>query len=220
MFEYNRTFPSNPFYFNGFREPNSYIRVFHASPDAPAVDVYANNNIIARGLSYRNFTEYFQVVPGNYNITVYPAGQLTNPVLVTNANIPSGTIHTAAAIGRLSDISLFLVPEPIIPIPPNKLFIRFVHLSPNAPNVDIALPNGNILFRNIGYKQITNYLSVDPNTYTIEVRPTGTNTTVLYVPNITLYPNRFYTFYAIGLANDSPPLQVLIPLDGNSYIKL
>ena len=33
------------------RQRNAYIRVFHAVPDAPAVDVYANDQPIARQLS-------------------------------------------------------------------------------------------------------------------------------------------------------------------------
>ena len=39
---------------NSYRamQMNSYIRVFHASPNAPAVDVYANGNLIVKDLVY------------------------------------------------------------------------------------------------------------------------------------------------------------------------
>jgi len=84
--------------------------------------------------------------------------------------------------------------------------------------VDITLPDGKILFKNVKYKESTDYIQVPPGTYTIEARPTGTTTTALYVPNITLKSQRFYTVYAIGLVNDKPGLQALIPLDGSSYL--
>jgi len=111
------------------------------------------------------------------------------------------------------------IEDPILPVMPGSVQIRFAHLSPNAPNVDITLPDGTVLFGNVGYKEVTDYLLVYPGTYILQARPAGTYDVVLYIPNITLLPDRFYTVYAVGLAGEIPPLQVLIPLDGNSYIE-
>lgn len=197
----------------------SYIRLLHASPNAPAVDIYANGNLVARTLRYREFTEYFSIPGGSYNIVVFPAGQTTNPVLSTNINVPGGSIFTVAAIGLLPSISLLPAEEPRMNIPPGKLMLRFVHLSPNAPNVDLAIQTGEVAFSNVAYQGITQYIAVNPGTYTFNLNVTGTDQRVLYVPNITLQAGKFYTIYAIGIAAGAPPLQVLIPLDGNTYIR-
>lgn len=101
---------------------------------------------------------------------------------------------------------------------PDKAFIRFGHLSPEAPTLNVVLPNGNTLFSNVSYKQITPYIPVDPGTYTIEARSSSSDERILYVPNIRLRGDRFYTIYAVGNLSKPPELQVLIPLDGNSYI--
>jgi hypothetical protein len=204
-----------------YRQPqnDSYIRVFHASPDAPPVDVYANGKIVVKGLSYRGFTNYQKVSPGNYNIKVFPSGKVDNPVLDSSVYLAPGTITTLAAGGKLQDINLLAIPDPIKNLPPSKAYVRFGHLSPNAPNVDIALPDGKRLFKNVSYKQITDYLVVDPGTYSLQVIPTGTTKGVLLLPNLKLQPNKYYTVYAIGLVGDRPPLEALVPLDGNSYIK-
>lgn len=213
----------NPYVFGQFARPThpqSYIRLLHASPGAPAVDIYANGKIIGRNLAYQGFTDYFAVAPGRYNIRVFPAGTMANPVLDTVLDVPPRSINTVAVIGQLPDIGVTVVPEPVMPIPKGKLKIRFAHLSPNAPRVDITLPDGTVLFRDVGYREVTDYIEVNPGTYTLQARPTGTDQVVLYVPNVTLKQDRFYTVYAVGLAGGNPPLQVLIPLDGNSYIKL
>lgn len=207
-------------YYNRAVTGPSYIRVLHASPDAPAVDVYANGNIIARSLSYRQFTPYLPVLPGNYQINVFPAGAKENPIISTAVTVPSSFIATIAATGMLQSISLFTIPDLPTTKQPGKVNLRFVHLSPDTPRVDITLPNGTIVFNNVGYREITPYLAVDPGTYTLEARPAGTSQVVLYVPNIHLRPNNFYTVYAIGLSSGTPSLQVLIPLDGNSYIQV
>ena len=196
----------------------SYFRVLHSSPKSPAVDVYINDILKFKNLTYGAFTDYIEVMTGDYNVKLYATGTKTSPVLNKNIFIPPEKIYTVAAIGLLPNIDVLLVLEPKVVNPSDKVYIKFAHLSPNAGAVDIALPDGKILFRNIKYKQLTDYIEVSAGTYTLEVRPTGTTTIALYVPNIKLKPQRFYTIYAIGLANDHPGLQALIPLDGSSYL--
>ncbi|HHV95024.1 MAG TPA: DUF4397 domain-containing protein [Clostridiaceae bacterium] len=196
----------------------SYIRLLHASPNTPAVDIYANGNLVARNLSYRQFTEYFAVPEGNYNVIVYPAGQTANAILNTIIYIPGGSIFSISVTGLLPNVALLLVEDPRMPIPPGKLMLRFVHLSPNAPNVDVVIQNNVTIFRNVGYGSVTQYLPVDPGTYTFNIMVAGTGQRILYVPNIRLASDRFYTIYFIGLIVGIPSLQVLVPLDGNTYI--
>lgn len=225
MFRFYDFYPMNLYRGNFFRMPpepidTTYARIFHASPDAPPVDVYINNRPVVSNLRYRSFTEYLPLPPGVSNVKVFPAGRTTNPVINTNVNIPPNTILTVAAINELKDISLYPIEDTPKPIPMDKVYIRVGHLSPNAPAVDVRLPNGRNLFEDVEYKEITDYKLVEPGEYTLNLYTTGTDKRVLHVPNINLKPNRFYTVYAIGLVGERPPLQVVIPLDGNSYIKV
>lgn len=196
----------------------SYFRILHASPKSPAVDVYINDMLKFRNISYGEFTDYMEIMTGQYNLKIYAAGTKTSPVLNKNIFITPEKIYTVAAIGLLPNIDILPIPENKILQPLDKVYIKFAHLSPNTGAVDIALPDGKILFKNISYKEFTDYIEVPAGTYTLEARPTGTTTPILYVPNIKLKSDRFYTVYAIGLTNDRPVLQALIPLDGNSYL--
>lgn len=196
----------------------SYVRILHASPDAPSVDVLLNNMPIATDLKYRGFTEYLPVYPGRYNVKVFPTGNRTNAVIDSEFNVLPESIYTVAATGMLSDIGLLPIIEPRMPMQPGVVSLKFGHLSPNAPRVDLRLSDGTILFRDIGFNEVSRYISLTPGTYTLEIYISGTNQRVLYVPNVNLRGNRFYSVYAIGIAGGTPPLQVLIPLDGNSYL--
>ncbi len=198
----------------------SYVRLLHASPNAPAVDVFANGNLIGDDLRFGEFTNYLPIPPAEYQIEIFPAMGPKQSVLSEEIIIPDNTILTVAVIGELPNIELYAIVDPKEQLSLNMTGLRFVHLSPNAPPVDIRLPNGTILFDDVSYREVTDYLEVPPRTYTVEVVPTGTDNVVLYVPNINLMGNRFYTVYAVGLVNDEPELQVLIPLDGNSYINV
>lgn len=199
-------------------DEKSHVRILHASPDAPAVDIYMDDNLISEGLSYKNFTEYMPLSSMVHNIKVFPTGESEMPIIDENFFIPPNSIYTIAATGLLKDIALFpILDKKLDNKNSNKSYVRFVHLSPDAPNVDFYMNNEEI-FTNIGYKNITSYYELDPDNYTINLKLTNTEDVVLTSPNANLKPNKYYTVYAVGLANGSPSLQVLIPLDGNSYI--
>ena len=189
---------------------NSFIRLFHASPNAPAVDVYANGNLIVADLTYKELSPYLPVAPGNYNITVYPSGEMTNPVINTPVSIAENTIFNVAVIGTLPDISLFPIQEPITAQYSGSACVRFIHLSPNAPSVDIKLSDGTTVFNNVAYKNATTYACIPGGTYTFKVSPTGTDNVVLTVPNVNVNPNNYYSIYAVGLVGKSPALEAIV----------
>jgi len=189
---------------------NSNIRVFHASPNAPAVDVYANDNLIIKDLAFKELSEYIPVPTGNYNIKVYPTGVITNPVIDTSVYIPEDSVFTVAAIGELPGISLYPIQEPKSANNTGLSCARFIHLSPNAPAVDIKLADDTIVFSNVPYKSIANYVCVPSGTYTFKASPAGSNNVVLTVPDVKLNPNNFYTIYAVGLVGGSPDLEALL----------
>lgn len=83
---------------------------------------------------------------------------------------------------------------------PGKAHVRFLHASPDAPAVDIAVKNGPVLFKNVAFKGVGEYLSVGAGTYDLEVRLAGTKTVALSVPGVRLDNQTVYTIFAMGLA--------------------
>lgn len=209
--DYNRLYPKIQ-----YMEKNSmgYVRVVHAVPDAPNVDLYANDNLIVNNLSYGDYTEYLEVPAGTYRLSLYPTGTKNSPVLTNMLTVGGNDILTVAAVGELSNIGLLAIMDANTPMSPGKAMIRFLHLSPNAPAVDITLPDGTVIFGNVSFEQITPYLEVPPMNYTLQVRLAGTTTVVLTVPNINLSSDEFYTVYAIGFAGGEPELEAMLLLDG------
>jgi hypothetical protein len=211
---YHNEIYSGNFEMQNIREPSmGYVRVLHAVPDAPNVDVYANDKIIAKNLAFGENTPYTPISAGNYEISLYVAGKKDTPVMANRLVIGNDTILTVAAVGTLKTIGFLSIPDSNMPMESGKAMVRFAHLSPNAPAVDITLPNGTILFRNVSYKQLTPYISVPPMNYTLQVRVAGTPNVVLTVPNVNLEQNKRYTVYAVGLVGQKPELEALLLLD-------
>lgn len=218
MFDCPYCDPNLPLY----RMPSlsSYIRIFHASPNSEALDVYLDDTLFVRRIPYRSFSPYLKIMPGKHTVKVYKTGTRENPIINTNMDVLAKNILTASVIGLLPEISLLPIIEPIESRIKGKAYIRFTHLSPNTNNLDLTLQNGEKIFNNISYKETTAYTAINPGIHTFNVNLTSTNEKVIYLPNIKLLPNRIYTLYTIGLENKTPPLQVVIPLDGNTYLKI
>ncbi len=192
---------------------SAMVRVLHAVPDAPKVDVYANGMPLAKNLAFGEITDYMPVPSGTYEITIYPAGTMTNPVIKQMLTVNDKQKLTVAATGTLSTITGMAITDSNQPMQKGDAMVRFIHLSPNAPAVDLTLPNSTVLFRNISYGQATPYVAVPPSTYTVQVRAANTPNVVLTVPNVKVDKGKFYTAYALGLVGETPPLQALAVMD-------
>ena len=79
-----------------------------------------------------------------------------------------------------------------------KAHVRFIHLSPDAPAVDVAVTGGGVVFGNQSFEDFTAFTPLDANTYNLEVRLAGTSTVVLPLPGIVLTAGKIYTVYAKG----------------------
>ncbi|WNF36745.1 DUF4397 domain-containing protein [Bacillaceae bacterium IKA-2] len=185
------------------------IRVLHASPDAPRVDVYINDEKRLENMFYYQITPYINLPAGTHQVQIYPAGQKNTPVLSENITIQSGSNYTVAAAGLQKELRLVSVVDTTA-IPSGKLKARFLHLSANAPAVDIALAEGDVLFKNISFGNVSDYLELAPGTVTLEVRLAGTKDVVLTLRNTELKANQAYTITAIGLVDGTPRLEALI----------
>ncbi|WP_124065081.1 DUF4397 domain-containing protein [Clostridium sp. E02] len=197
--------------------PMGYVRVIHTVPDAPNVDIYANETMVVEDLAYGEYTDYLAIPEGEYKISVYVAGTTDTPVVSNMLSVEQNKVLTIAAAGMLNDIGLLAIRDVDDPEDTDKAMVRFLHLSPNAPAVDITLPDGTVVFDDVSFKQITPYREVTPMNYTLEVRPAGTSDVVLSVPDVGLESGKNYTVYAIGLVGEEPELEAMLIQDGVFY---
>ena len=102
---------------------SSLVRVFHAAPQAPNVDVYVNDQMVFSNLAFGDFTRYVYLDEGEYNVSVYLAGQKDRPVINQMVDVPSQQIFTIAATGNLDNLGLLVVPDKVSKSHFKRLFI-------------------------------------------------------------------------------------------------
>lgn len=174
------------------------LMIIHASPDAPGVDLLLDGTKLnSAAVVYTDNTSYISAAAGTRVLKVNVAGTSTT-ALQASLPIVSNKNYSVFAIDSVSKLSGLFVEDNLAAPASGKAHVRFIHLSPNAPAVDVAVTGGGVVFGNKSFKDFTSFTPLDANTYNLEVRLAGTSTVVLPLPGIVLTAGKIYTVYAKG----------------------
>lgn len=174
------------------------VLVIHASPDAPGVDLLVDDvKQNTSALTYPKNTGYLKVNAGARNFKINVAGTTTT-VINANVTLEQDKSYSVFAIDSVSKISAVVVADDLSTPASGKAHVRFIHLSPNAPAVDIAVDGGAVVFPNTSFKVGTAFAPLDAGTYDLEVRVAGTQTVALDLDPINLEAGKIYTVFAKG----------------------
>lgn len=89
---------------------NAHLRVVHASPDAPNVDVLVDDEIVLEDVPFKAASDYLPLAAGEYNIKVNATGTATTVIDVT-PTLEDGAIYTVFAANELASIEPILVQD-------------------------------------------------------------------------------------------------------------
>jgi hypothetical protein len=174
---------------------NASLRVAHASPDAPNVDVLVDNKVVLSNVPYPTVSSYLTVTAATHEIKVNAAGTSTT-VIDVSPTFTDGGAYTVFAVGFLAEIQPLLATDDQTAPAAGNSKLRVIHAAPDAGNVDI-LVNDKVVLTNVAFKAISAYLTVPAGTYDIKVNATGTSTTAIET-SATVASGGIYTAVAIG----------------------
>jgi type IV pilus biogenesis protein CpaD/CtpE len=124
-------------------QPNATakLRVIHAAPDAPAVDVTTGSGeLLASGLDYGR--GFFDRLAGNFSLKVdarLPGNATSTVIGPATLTLAADTAYTVLAVGRVATIEPLVVSQPATMVPTGQVRLKVVHAAPAAPAVDVYL---------------------------------------------------------------------------------
>jgi hypothetical protein len=195
------------------------LRVVHASPDAPAVDVVVNDNFaspLVSHLSFPEFTPFVNVAPATYNVKVTDSA--TQMLVPINANVSpaAGISYTVLAVGNLAAIEPLIVTDDPRRVA-TEAKVRIIHASPTAQNVDIYVtaPGASIAtlaptLTNVPFKANTGFLSLAAGSYDVTVTPAGSKTAAIGPATIAVTAGGVYTAVARDAPGGGAPLGLIL----------
>ena len=114
-------------------------------------------------------------------------------------NLAADKNYSVFAVNNVANIEAIVLEDDLTAPASGKSHVRFLHLSPNAPAVDITLTDGTVVFGDYMFKENSAFTPLDAGTYDLQVRLAGTSTVVLDLPGIALTAGKIYTVFAKGL---------------------
>ena len=158
----------------------SQLRIIDASPDAPGIDIYENNAVLAYNLGLGTITSYVPIVPGVYNIAVDAAGTRTQ-LTTSRASLATNGQYTVLVGDNLASLGETVLQDQTTPAPSGQISLRVVDQSTRAGSVDLYLiPTGltitNVrpILQSVSFGTNTGYFDVPAGTYTLAALPAGT----------------------------------------------
>ncbi|GIV80735.1 MAG: hypothetical protein KatS3mg051_0089 [Anaerolineae bacterium] len=181
------------------------VRVAHASPDAPAVDVYANDTLLVPNLALGQMTGHIALPAGTYTLAVRPAGSPAADAPVATSEVtldPSTPAVTVAAIGEVGagTLSLQVFADLVAGIKPEQARLAVINGVPGA-TVDVTLTDesGTALASALGTGTQSSTVDVPAGEFMILVGIKGVDTPVdLVVPAETYYGGVYYSVLVFG----------------------
>ena len=181
-----------------------WVRVLHASPDAPAVDIKVNDTNVLTSVAFGTISDYIPVDAGTYNIKVCAAGT-TTCVIDADLTFVDGKKYTVAATNLLASIEAQVIEDAAV-LDAGNAQVRVVHFSADTPAVDVLTQDGTTtVVDNLSYPNATTYLALPANTYDLKVCANADNSVCPLDPApLTLSAGTAYSVFAIGALTPAP----------------
>lgn len=161
------------------------LRAVHLSPDAPAVDVSVNGQVVLQDVMYRQASGFLRVGTGHNNIKVLAANS-NNAVIDATLDLIVDTKYTVIASDVLAKIAPIVIVDSVGKPTAGFAGLTVVHGAASAPSVDIYLsaPDANFPYipatlQGVSFTENSGELEVASGNYRVRVTAAG-NKDVLY----------------------------------------
>lgn len=222
----------------------AYVQAIHNAPDpaADTVDVYVNGLLTLKNVAYQQATSYMEM-PGDreLNIGLAPAHSMgaSDTLMNVKTMLTPSESYVVIVDGVLKPDTFAANPDGIstklkVLVKPmarqkakTKGMIDFFAVQgvPDAPAVDISTRETGSVVTDVKYNDMTDYFSVPPQAYTINLSEAGSSTPLIsYDADLTNYGDTTAVVLASGFLNpknnnNGPGIKLLVVLPDGTVLK-
>ena len=190
---------------------NALVRVIHAVPGGPSVDVFADDQKVFSDVSFNKVTPYKEISGERHTFRLRAAGKDNDTPLAENSEgLGDGRHYTVVAeAGADNKPTLYVYTDDLVPPPAGKASVRVINAS--DAEVDVyAREKNDRLFSGVNALKETSYSNVDPVAGALEVRAAGQTNALVAVPAARLEAGRLYTVLITGRAQGAPKVAATV----------
>lgn len=165
---------------------DSFLRVTHASPDAPAVNVLANGGAILENVDYQVSSGWLTVPEATYDVQVDALlpDATTAAVITASLALEGDKTYDVIAVDTVANIGPLVIENDFTPVTDGNIRVQVVHAAPNAPQVDVYVtaPDADLAaeapLASPAFMDFTGQVEVPAGDYQIRITPAGDGTVV------------------------------------------
>lgn len=198
----------------------AHVRVVHAVPDAPAVDVQVDGKTVITALAYGDASAYYNVARGTRTLAINETGT-ANSVLTTSATFKKDSSYTIIATNLLASPQALILQDDLSSPAAGNSRVRLVHGAPSAGLVDIYVtaPGADIsaispTFSNVAFASNTGYNELPAGNYQVRVTAAGSKTVAIDTGTLTLVAGETATAVALDDVGGGSPFSAVVFMDG------
>lgn len=176
---------------------NAEVRIIHASPDAPAVNIKLDGMIAISDLDYAESTGYAEIPSGIKDVAVeaiIPGGN-ADVIEVPDFDFATDGQYTIVAVGETTDIDTLLVSDSADTPSAGEVAITVVHAATAADEVDVYITDEDTVLDNnvdpsfrFDFEGAVDVGAVPAGTYRIRVTAPDSKTAVYDSGSVDLTP--------------------------------
>ena len=181
----------------------AFLKILHASPDAPAVDVLVDDEIVLTNVPFGAASDFLRVARGVRNIKVNATGTATT-VIDADLDLANQSRTTVAAVGNLAMIQPLVLEDNRTNAPSGSFEFRVIHAAASAPAVDVYVvaADGTIagetpLLPNVPFQGVSDFLQAPAGDYRIVVTLAGQQQSIYSSGPVTLSAGLNVDLFAI-----------------------
>lgn len=197
------------------------VRVVHASPDAPNVDVLLDDNKVLSDVTYLEASDYLEASAGAHKLKVNAAGTATT-VIDADVTLTDGADYTVIASNVTAEITPIVLLDDNSTPASGSARVRAIHGAPGAPAVDVyvtapgaAIETALPVLTSVEFGDVADYLEVPAGDYQVRVTPAGTKVVALDSGTLTLESGQVRTVIAVDAPGGGAPFDFLLLPDLN-----
>jgi hypothetical protein len=175
----------------------AYVSLYHASPDAPDLDIIVDNRRINNNpFDYADYTGYLPFYTGSRTLRFGPYGA-DNIVVDTTLELADRKAYSIFVVDNYQRAEVLVTQDEGEPAE-GEAMVRFLNLSPDAPAIDLYNEESDTaMFVGQAFKAASAFKSVAVGTFDFRVS-TSDGQELLGIPDAQLIPGRYYTVIVRG----------------------
>ncbi|SMD43215.1 protein of unknown function [Aquiflexum balticum DSM 16537] len=192
--------------------PSAFLSIYHASPDAPALDIYTEASRINNNpLEYSATFPYSPFYVGDRKLRFNPYNA-ANTLLETEFTLEQDKVYSMFLVNKAAELDAIKVEDIWEEPDSEQAQIRLAHLSPDTDDIEVIINENNFLFGEKNeYLEITDFEALDKGEIQVTLKSKESGETLLTVNDIEISGNKVYTLVVRGFSD---------PANGNNNLSL